>query len=259
MMVRRVLAACCAAFLLAMGGPPAYATHHGPDVWGDDRDDTFRGDLGDEDSTDGPAPPDLPEGTPGEPPERCSVRIGTGSVPVSCPPGCDEPENPFRSIFDPPADPRPCGPRISIDAVRAQVVAAVRHRVPRLQPQRQPASGAALLRIPVVFATGQPGGARTWHDTLLGVAVTTTVTPTWQWRFGDGATLSTQEPGGPWPDTSVSHTFDEAGSFRVAVMTTWDGTFTVEGIGTFPIGGDVTQETSLPLRVVAARAVLVPR
>lgn len=152
-----------------------------------------------------------------------------------------------------------CRPTISVTAVRAQVAQQVRHRMPALAPQRQPAGRPALPRLPVVFSSGQDGGPMTWTDQLEGLSITTTVTPQWHWTFGDGEELTTSEPGGTWPDTSVSHSYDGKGNYPVQVTTTWDGSFTIAGVGTFPISGQVTQEASMQVPVRPARAVLVPQ
>lgn len=265
-MVRRSVMAGLAAFLLAVAAAaPVSADHDGAGVSGDDRGDRVLVEGGDDQPAGGPPLPDDPgsPGTPGTPSVLpCLILVtATGVLPVvsGCLQTCRDAATNLTDLLLDRLDAAGCGPAISIEAIEGEVREMVSHRVPRLRPVRQPASGAALVRLPVVFASGQSGGARTWRDVVAGVVVTTTVTPTWRWQFGDGASLTTDAPGGPWPDTSVSHTYDRPGSHRVMVTTTWDGSFSIDGAGTFPISGSVTQEASLPVRVVPARAVLVPR
>lgn len=148
---------------------------------------------------------------------------------------------------------------VPVAVIAAGVVERVRHRVPAPAPARQPAQ-RALVALPVLYHSGQTAGPRTWTDEVAGFQVTTTVAPSWEWDFGDGsAGLITRTPGSRYPDLSVSHTYESAGAHRVTLTTTWDGTFTIAGAGTFPIDGEVVQEAGLDVRVVEARAVWVLR
>lgn len=122
-------------------------------------------------------------------------------------------------------------------------------RLPRPDPSYQPADGA-LVNLPTVFASGQRAGVQ--HDTfdLLGYAVAVQARPSWTWRFGDGGRLTTDQAGGRYPDTSVSHTYEAAGRRTVTVSAHWTGTFTVDGLGPFDVtGGPVTQSADLTVRV----------
>lgn len=146
---------------------------------------------------------------------------------------------------------------IPVAAIAAQVRDQVAHHVPELRPRRQPAR-RALVHLPVLFHSGQPGGKRTWTDLVVGFPVTTSVTARWVWEFGDGGGLTTSDPGSRYPETGVSHTFRTPGEWRVSVRAVWDGTFLVAGVGPFAIDGEVTQNADLPVAVVEAHAVLVP-
>lgn len=151
-----------------------------------------------------------------------------------------------------------CDNGVPLDVVRQVVTELVRHRIPAPVPRRQPAGRPALVQLPVVFSSGQGAGPLSWRDDVGDLVVSTTVHPTWRWDFGDGATLTTTDPGSRWPDTAVSHTYDGAGSYRVRLSVSWEGSFSIAGVGTFPIDGRVTQQAGIDLRVVPARAVLVP-
>jgi hypothetical protein len=148
-------------------------------------------------------------------------------------------------------------PGVTVAQLAAAVRDRVRHHVPVVHPTRQP-QGRAVIHIPVLFDSGQPSGSQVWTDDLAGMAVTTEVWPTWTWAFGDGATLTTKDSGSTWPDTAVSHAYDRRGHYRPTLQVVWRGTFTVTGLGTFPIDGDVTQEGDLPVALTGAGAVLVP-
>jgi hypothetical protein len=143
----------------------------------------------------------------------------------------------------------------------AQIGAAVRdsvvRRVPAGEITTQPRA-RALVRIPLLLDSGQPDGPLTWSDEVAGVAVTTTVSPTWEWMFGDGARLATAQAGSTWPDTAVSHTYADPGRYRVQVTTQWSGSYVIAGLGAQPIDGSVNQSTDVSVSIHTAGAVLEP-
>jgi hypothetical protein len=122
----------------------------------------------------------------------------------------------------------------------------------------QPATGRALVNLPLV-AYAEPV-ANTWSPTLLGTAVTIRATPvSYSWDFGDGsATVVTEDPGAPYPDHSVEHTYTATGDVTVSLTTTYTGEYSVDGGVTWaPIQGTAAA-TSPPIavRLVEARAQL---
>ena len=97
-----------------------------------------------------------------------------------------------------------------------------------------------------------------------GVTLTLVLTPaTWAWDFGDGSAVgTTTDPGGPYPDGSVRHTYRRVGTFEVRVTTAWRARATL----TTPLGAlpsrDEPRAVSSPtgrerLTVREARAVLI--
>jgi hypothetical protein len=143
----------------------------------------------------------------------------------------------------------------------AQVQQAVIDRFSQLlttaQPSHQPANGA-IVNIPTLFATNTPQ-AQTFAETLLGVPVTLNVYATWTWDFGDGSTITTQNPGGAYPNTSLSHTYLQAAKFTVQLTTNWSGTFSFGGDPATAIPGGPIPRISNPLTldVHEAHGVLV--
>jgi hypothetical protein len=119
--------------------------------------------------------------------------------------------------------------------------------------------GGTLIGLPAVFASGQPArlGERTF--TLVGFEIVLDGRASWTWDFGDGDGLTTTEPGGSWPDVTISHPYPQSGAYPVSVTSTWDAWFTVDGLGPWPVGGEPVTQTSDPLLVpvVEARAELV--
>ena len=139
---------------------------------------------------------------------------------------------------------------------------AVRDRLVRQVPgQRatfQPRAGV-VTQLPVVFDSGQPpGGLRAAFD-LMGESVVLEATPSWRWEFGDGAARSTTVPGGPYPNMDVAHIYRVSRGYLVRMVTTWAATFTVDGMGPFPVTEPVRQTAELVLSVGEGRAVLAGR
>ena len=80
----------------------------------------------------------------------------------------------------------------------------------------------------------------------------------WHWDFGDGSAGDFTDPGGPYPDRAVTHSYGWAQTFRVTVTATWSAQFWVDGVGPFAVAGPpITQTAPLALPVQQARAVLV--
>lgn len=179
--------------------------------------------------------------------------------------GCPEDATPVRIWLEQQDEParvvgRACLTRkpTTVTDVGATVRDEARVSPPPLLPAVQPASGT-LVRLPVVLRTGQAVDAVRGSDlSVLGLDVRLTASPRWHWVFGDGTDTWTTSPGGTWPDTSVSHAYRSAGVRTVTVTAVWDATFTVDGLGPFPVPGPaVTQDGSVSVDVRPARARLV--
>ncbi len=143
----------------------------------------------------------------------------------------------------------------------AQLIPDVRDRflelLPPQSPSYQPAAGT-LVNLPTIFAAGQPATIGQKQFDLAGFSIGLTATASWLWQWGDGSSAVFDTPGGPYPDQSVTHTYRAAGSRRVVVTTTWDGVFTVDGLGPFAVAGPpVEQSSALDVTVREARAQLV--
>lgn len=103
------------------------------------------------------------------------------------------------------------------------------------------------------------------HDlstTILGVDVTVRVTPiSYTWDFGNGeAPFTTTDPGGPYPDFTVSAAYPDLTTDNVVTLTTeWSGEFQVAGTGPWlPVAGTATTtSTSSVFDIYEAPARLV--
>jgi len=161
-------------------------------------------------------------------------------------------------VYHPPK-PKPA-PKPAKATSTAQAVAAVNlaDQISQLLPLRniyvQPSHGA-IASIPTYL----------WTDTnslfnittqILGVAVGVTLNPTFTWNFGDGSSLTTDQPGGPLPDKTVSNTYKRAGRYLVTLTVSWLGTWAA-GTYSYPVvGGAIVQSYSTTISVSPAPTLL---
>lgn len=179
--------------------------------------------------------------------------------------GCPDDATPVRIWLEQPGEParvvgRACLTRkpVTVTDVGSTVRDQARVSPPPLSAAAQPAA-AALVHLPVLFRTGQTRDAVQQADlSVLDLDVRLTAVPRWHWEYGDGTDGWTTSPGGRWPDTSVSHAYSTSGVRTATVTAVWDATFTVDGLGPFPVPGPpVTQTGSVTVDVRSARAHLV--
>jgi hypothetical protein len=130
--------------------------------------------------------------------------------------------------------------------------------LPDAEPSFQPAQGG-VVNLPTIFAAGEPAEIRTPPFDVLGFQVAVTATARWEWQFDDAVTKPFSEPGGAYPDDSVSWTYSGPGERDVSVTTYWNASFTVNGDGPFAVPGPEISKTAGPLAVPVrvARSVLV--
>ncbi len=119
-------------------------------------------------------------------------------------------------------------------------------------------AGQVLIHVPTIVHAEAPPA--TFELTLLDQPVTVEATPaSFTWDFGDDSPpLATTDPGQPYPDHTLTHTYRQAGPFDITLATTWTGRYAVAGGPWQPIDGTATT-TSTPesLTVVEARARLI--
>jgi len=188
--------------------------------------------------------------------------VGCGPAATSCPAGSRRMVvlllRPPSTVWSNVGSMCVSGGPLTVDDVAQRLSDVVIEQVPDLRPSFQP-PGGTVVNLPTVFASGQPRGLGTRTFSLVGFAVVLDARATWRWDFGDGQTLVTDEPGGAWPNVSVAHTYTRAGRLLARVTSEWQGWFTVDGLGPFPVAGPAVTQASGPLPVLVheARAVLV--
>ena len=115
--------------------------------------------------------------------------------------------------------------------------------------QFQPARGATLY-TPVYFWTTTP----TSFDVTLkvaGIPVGISLKPEFMWDYGEGTTRQTSLPGAPYPLALNTFTYNNVGTKKIILTTTWNGTFTVAGLSS-PIDGVITQKRERDLIIYRA-------
>jgi hypothetical protein len=137
------------------------------------------------------------------------------------------------------------------------VGAAVRERVvnylPDANPSFQPRAGG-IVNLPTLFAAGEPRTLTTEAFDVLGFSIVVTAEARWEWTFDTGVTKAFTEPGGGYPDQSVTHTYPDAGARKVSVTTYWRARYTVNGDGPFAVPGPELSKTVGPIAVPVREA-----
>ena len=138
-------------------------------------------------------------------------------------------------------------PKVAV-SLKPKVVAAVSlsDRLTQLLPQRNifytPKSGA-VVQVPMYFWTDATSTFST-TSLILGISVGVTLTPTFTWNFGDGTSFTTDKPGSAYPDTTISHTYKAAGTYKTTLMISWAGTWAAESYIYPVLGGNIVQNYS---------------
>ena len=70
---------------------------------------------------------------------------------------------------------------------------------------------------------------RTFRTSLFDYGIDVVTSPVeYTWDFGDGQTLTTTSPGGPYPNRDVEHVYEDVGTFTVTLTTVWEGRYRVD-------------------------------
>lgn len=120
----------------------------------------------------------------------------------------------------------------------------------------QPAGGEVLINKPVYFeatAQSQAVGA-----TVLGRSVSVRAHPfAYTWDFGDGTILTTNSPGGSWPDGDVTHAYTRPTRVAPTVTTAWNVSVSFDGQEWIAVPGEGrTTASAAPFTVIEAQSVL---
>ena len=159
-------------------------------------------------------------------------------------------QDPFAFCDIPPTD--------DVEITPGMVGAALaRVPLPPSQIEVQPANGRTLVNFNTNFFTGTR--AFDVPLNLLGQRVDLHIVPSeFGWRFGDGESLATNEPGAPYPDLEVTHRYLNKGQVAARVDTTYTATYQVNGGRSIKVKGQVTiPGVPVDLQVLTATPTLV--
>ena len=127
--------------------------------------------------------------------------------------------------------------------------------LPALATRQQP-PGNGLVGLPVIFYTQSPTTQDFTVD-IRGFSVAISATATgFAWHTGDGATLTSTDPGAPYPHQTVTHDY-RSGTWTAWLTTTWGATYTVDGGARLTVPGTTTTDgPTTTFTVVQAHTVL---
>jgi hypothetical protein len=111
------------------------------------------------------------------------------------------------------------------------------------QPVSDPLAG-----VPVYFWS-DAGSIFNIATSILGIGVNVVLQPSFAWDFGDGTTMTTSNPGGAYPNKSVTHTYASAGNYTASLTISWAGTWASQGSVLPVLGGAIVQNMSSQITV----------
>jgi hypothetical protein len=127
--------------------------------------------------------------------------------------------------------------------------------LPELTVQQQP-SGNGLVGLPVIFYTDSPT-TQTFTVDIRGFQVVIQAgAVSYTWHTGDGTDLTSDNPGAPYPNQTVTHDYS-SGTYTAYLTTTWGATFTVNGGAAADVPGTTTTDgPPVTFAILQARPVL---
>jgi hypothetical protein len=141
--------------------------------------------------------------------------------------------------------------------VENQVKDYVIKYVPALVPGFDP-PGGSITSVPVIFWTGQPTNFEPPAFSLSGHLVSISASPAWRWNWGDGKSDWKSVAGARYPSRQITHQYRNPGKYQVGVTTVWQARYSVSGVGTFEVTGEVLRQSkALDVPVSSARTLLV--
>jgi hypothetical protein len=112
-------------------------------------------------------------------------------------------------------------------------------------------SAFPLVREPVTIWSNSPPTFSALTQ-VLGVPVQLFLTPTFHWNFGDSEQISTANPGAPYPNGNITHTYLHAGNYLITMEVSWTGNWIADHVTSLITGGLLTQSYQYPISVITA-------
>ena len=112
-----------------------------------------------------------------------------------------------------------------------------------------------LVHVPVVFWCDLPKVFSTRFN-IVGEVVDVTLRPSFTWSSGDGSIMQSTDPGAPYPNGSIQHTYLREGTYLVTMLATWGGTWSNQGT-IRAVSGQIKTIRVATVKVVSAPTMFV--
>ena len=112
-----------------------------------------------------------------------------------------------------------------------------------------------LVHVPVVFWCDLPKVFSTRFN-IVGEVVDVTLRPSFTWSFGDGSIMQSTDPGAPYPNGSIQHSYLHEGTYLVTMLATWGGTWSNQGT-IRAVSGQIKTIRVATVKVVSAPTMFV--
>jgi len=126
---------------------------------------------------------------------------------------------------------KPVVAKKKVVAKKATAATSIADRLTKLLPTGGVAYQPAfepLVHVPVVFWCDLPKIFTTRFN-IVGEVVDVTLRPSFSWSFGDGSVMQSTDPGAPYPNGSIQHSYLKEGTYLVTLLATWGGTWSNQG------------------------------
>lgn len=144
---------------------------------------------------------------------------------------------------------------VTPESVNVSVKAEAWTFLPALRLGVQPPNPVPT-NVPVLVWASQPQVFGPVDLSLDFAEVTLKAAARWQWHFSPSHQLTTYDPGAPWPEGKVRHTFRHSGIREIRVTSHWTAYWQVAGGPWVPVSEELTQTDSKIVNVRPARALL---
>ena len=112
-----------------------------------------------------------------------------------------------------------------------------------------------LVHVPVIFWCDLPKVFSTRFN-IVGEVVDVTLRPSFSWSFGDGSIMQSTDPGAPYPNGSIQHSYLKEGTYLVTLLATWGGTWSNQGT-IRAVTGEIKTIRVATVKVVSAPTMFV--
>jgi len=125
--------------------------------------------------------------------------------------------------------------------------------IPPAPARIQPASGRLFINVPTNLYVASTAST-ILTTTIISFPVKVQVTPThYRWTAGDGDAVNTGDPGAPYPDLRVAHTYTRPGDYQIVLRPFYRAEYSVAGGPWLRVDGEA-QVDSAPIAVTAIEA-----